>query len=270
MTYDAIERSAESRKPVELYTFFRDYQTFRYTSADRVVTIGGADYQPWALSRSAIESSSEMARGNLKITAPRDLEVADMYRVSPPTIPVTFVLQQYHVADNATIVLWSGRVLTVEFQGINAQIVLEPVYTSLRRIGLRRMYQRQCPHVLYGTACKVNRESYRLDGMVDAVSGLTVTMAAAALQPNGYYAGGFIEYPVELGIIERRFITDHTGTQLTLSSPPTNLSLLSMIKVYPGCDHTINTCQSKFANTLNYGGMPYFTTKNPFGGSPLY
>jgi uncharacterized phage protein (TIGR02218 family) len=270
MPYDVVERSAETRRPVELYTFFRDYQAFRFTSADRNVTLSGVEYAARPISRSAIESSGEMARGALKITAPRDFEIADLYRVAPPSIPVTFTLQQYHVADNQAIVLWSGRVMNVEFQGVNSQITLESIYTSMRRVGLRRVYQKQCPHVLYGTACQVNRESYRLEAVADAVTGTTVQVADAALQPNGYFAGGFIEFAVELGIFERRFITDHAGQSLTLSNQPFGLTPGSTVRVYPGCDHTLNTCAGKFSNAANYGGFPYIPQKNPFGGDPIY
>ncbi|MBK7804300.1 MAG: phage BR0599 family protein [Chloracidobacterium sp.] len=37
-----------------------------------------------------------------------------------------------------------------------------------------------------------------------------------------------------------------------------------------GCDHTLATCIAKFANGLNYGGMPYWPTKNPFDGTIIY
>lgn len=270
MSFDTVERSAAGRKPVELFAFFRDYQAWRYTSADRAITSGGAEFLPRPISRSAIETSSEMARGALKITAPRDLEVADLYRISPPTIPVTFTLQQLHYGDGEAVLLWSGRITTVDFQGAAAIITLEPVFTSLRRIGLRRIYQRQCPHVLYGTACRANRDSFRVDSTVDAISGTTVSVPAAAGYAAGHFAGGFIEYPVELGIAERRFITDHAGAGLTLSSTPVGLVVGAAVKVFPGCDHTLATCASKFGNALNFGGFPYFPQKNPFAGDPTY
>lgn len=270
MSFDTVERSADSRKPVELYTFFRDYQAWRYTSADREVSNAGAEYLPRALSRSAIESSSEMARGSLKITAPRDLEVADLFRVSPPTIPVTFTLQQFHNGDGAAVLLWSGRITAVEFQGTAATITLEPVYTSLRRMGLRRAYQRQCPHVLYGTACRANRDAFKLETVVDSIAGTAVSVAGASVHAAGHFAGGFIEYPVELGIAERRFITDHTGDVVALSALPTGLAVGAVVKVFPGCDHSLTTCDAKFGNVANFGGFPYFPTKNPFGGDPTY
>jgi len=97
-----------------------------------------------------------------------------------------------------------------------------------------------------------------------------VTVNAAAAQPFGWYAGGYLEYDVVTGISERRFITDHTSGALTLTTVPAGLVVGATVRVYPGCDHTLATCASKFGNAANYGGFPFMPTKNPFDGSPLY
>lgn len=270
MSFDAIEKSADQGRPVELYTFQRDYQAWRYTSADRDLVIDGATYVSRAITRSSIESTPEMARSNLKITAPRDLEVADLYRISPPTLAVTLVVRQYHQGDGEQATIWAGRISTVDFVGIAAEITCDPVFTAMRRVGLRRLYQRQCPHVLYGAACRVNREVHRVDGVASSVSGAGVSVSAASAHANGWFSGGYLEYEVELGIPERRFISDHVGSSITLNTRPEGLSDGQAVKLYPGCDHTTASCTTKFSNILNYGGFPYFTTKNPFGGNPIF
>jgi uncharacterized phage protein (TIGR02218 family) len=270
MTFDAVEKSVQGGRPVEIYTFARDFQRWRYTSADRTVTVSGQPYLPRAIARSDIEANAEKARSALRVTVPRDLEVADLYRVTPPTLPVTLVIQKYHFGDGELASIWAGRILGVKFSGIAAEITLEPTFTSIRRTGLRRIYQRQCPHVLYGNECGVNREAYRTDGTVDSIAGLVLTIPAASALATGWFAGGYVEFLVDGGIAERSFITDHSGAAVTLSSTPYGLTSGATVKLYPGCNHTIATCNSKFNNALNYGGMPYFTQKNPFGGDPVY
>lgn len=270
MTFDAREISTDQGRPVEIYEFGRDYQRWRYTSADREVTADSAVYLPRAITRSAIEVSAEKARSGIKITAPRDLEVAELFRIAPPTLAVTCVVRQYHEGDGEIATIWTGRVAAVEFSGAGAQITCEPTFTSLRRVGLRRIYQRQCPHVLYGTSCRVNRETYRVDDQIESISGLTINVPSADAQPDGWYAGGYLEWEVALGIVERRFILDHVGQALTLSSNPYGLAGGTPIRLYPGCDHLMTTCQDKFLNVVNYGGFPYFPQKNPFGGDPIF
>ena len=270
MTYTARELSATTGQPIELYTFARDYQRWRYTSADRDVSTLDGTFLARALSRTAIETSPERVRGNLTITVPRDIEVAELYRVSPPTLAVTCIVQQMHAGDSEVATIWTGRIASVEFNGPSAEISLEPVNASMKRIGLRRIYQRQCPHVLYGAACAVNREAFRVDGVVDSVTGATVTVPEASLAAAGHYSGGYLEWEVETGIIERRFIADHSGSLLGVTSSPYGLSPGQAVKLYPGCDHTLATCGAKFGNAPNYGGFPFFPQKNPFGGDPIF
>lgn len=270
MTYESREISAAQGRPIEVYRFNRDYQAWRYTSSDREVSIDSQTYQPRTISRSAIEDAKDMQRNTLTITAPRDLGVCDLYRVSPPTMPVLCVISQYHEEDDDLAVIWTGRVVNVEWKGAEAIITLEPIYTAMRRVGLRRTYQRQCPHVLYGTACRASREAFRTDAIADAVTSSTIISSEAGLKDDGYFAGGFIEYEVATGIYERRFIIDHTGAQLTLTTMANGLDAGAPVRIYPGCDHTITTCATKFQNAINYGGMPYFAQKNPFGGDPIY
>ena len=270
MSFDTQERSIQGGRPVELYTFAREGATWRYTSGDRDVVLLGNTYAARALRRSDIESTNEKARLGLRITAPRFLEVADLYRVAPPTQAVTLVLQQYHAGDGEVATLWTGRILSVLFQGLQAEIALEPLYTSIRRIGLRRLYQRQCAHVLYGPACRVVRTGFRVDGTVASVSGQVVNVSAASAYAAQHFAGGYLEFAAAAGVTERRFILEHSGAALTLSSGASDLAPGAAVSVFPGCDHTIATCTSKFSNAANFGGFPYFPTKNPFDGSPVY
>ena len=139
MSFDTRERSIQDGRPVELYTFTREGAVWRYTSGDRDRVLLGETYLARALRRTEIESTAEKARLGIRVTAPRSLEVADLYRVSPPTQVVTLLLQQYHEGDGEVATLWTGRIMAVAFQGLQAEISLEPIYTSIRRIGLRRL-----------------------------------------------------------------------------------------------------------------------------------
>lgn len=270
MTFDARERSAADGRPIELFTFARDYQTWRYTSADRDIVVNGATFLARAISRTEVQSSAEMAKSGVKVTAPRDLEVADLFRISPPTLTITLIIQQFHEGDGELATIWTGRVANVDWAGLSAIIACDPVYTALRRVGLRRTYQKGCPHVLYGSECRAPRDAFKVAGVASNIGGFVVQVPAAESKPDGWFAGGFIEYAVELGIIERRFIADHTGDLLTLNGAPYGLSVGESVLMFPGCNHTLDDCVNKFDNVLNYGGFPYFPIKNPFGGDPIY
>lgn len=274
MTFDAREKSAQDGKPVELYAFTRGAIVWRYTGADRdQELVPGTVYASAVIRRSNIEQGAELNRSALKLTVPRDLPVAALFHVAPPSDAITLVLSEFHAGDpDAEVaVRWIGRILSVVFRGSDAEITLEPVGTSLRRTGLRRAFQRQCPHVLYGPRCKVDPALYRIEGEVVAVSGLTAEVAEADALDDGYFEGGFFEWEIATGVYERRFIFTHVGAELTFDSPPLGLAATDPARFYPGCDHSLgpNGC-GRFNNHDNHGGTPYIPLKNPYGPEPVY
>lgn len=272
MTYDAREISSDLGSPVELYEFVRGAYRIRLTSADRVIAFGGFDYSRMPMSRSAIESSIEAARAGVTVTVPRTMEVAEWHRSAAPADVITLTIRQTHLNDPDAqfVVVWQGRVVVVEFQGAAALITCESVYTSIRRAGLRRQYSKNCPHALYLGECKVVPGSFSSSGAVTAISGFGVTVSAFGALPAGYLAGGYMEIFRASAQVERRSIASHAGSVATLSQAILGLVVGDIVTAYPGCDHTIGTCASKFANVLNYGGQPYIPIKNPFDGSPVY
>jgi uncharacterized phage protein (TIGR02218 family) len=271
MTYDATEISASLGRPVDIFTFARGPQEWRYTSADRDVTVSAQVYTAVPIIRPSISQGGELNRSGLKLTVARDFPIAVLFRAGIPSETITLRIRQYHDGDGSVVVVWSGRVVNVSRVGELAEITCEPIYTSVRSTGLRRRYQKGCPHVLYGPACKVVAASFDLAGTVSAVSGLTVTATAFGTQPDGYWEGGYIEWSPSAGIFERRFIDGHTGTSVTLMTQPLGLAVSTAITIYPGCDHTLGAggC-TKFSNTLNYGGTPDIPEKNPYGSDPIY
>ncbi len=270
MAFDLLEKSAANGAPVELYEFTLGPNHWRYTSADEDQVMNGQTYTRAPVRRSKLEFSEELNRANLKIHLQRDNPVADLFRLYPPGAVVLVRVWRRHRGDGEFVLLWHGRVLNCEFVGGEAVLHTEPALTSLRRNGLRRFYQRQCPHVLYGPACRVAQSSYRASGALTVVSGAHVELTAAGLQADGYYAGGILSWGSQSGVVESRIILSHVGTALTLAAPIQDLAVGDTVDIYPGCDHTLATCDTRFGNADNYGGWPFIPGKNPFGGTTLF
>jgi len=269
MSYDAHE-SGHGR-PVDLYEFARAHLRWRYTSADRDITIAPHTYTSVTIERGPVEVSQEVERAHLEVYCAPTLEVVDQYRVAPPSDAITLILRQIHYGDDDPVVVWSGRILSVSWQSDRAVMRCEPVYTSVRRMGLRRRYQRTCPHVLYGRGCNLSHTAWMLSSTANNISGVHVQAPGISAMGDGYYAGGWIEWDTPSGVVERRHIMSHVGPTLELVSQPIGLLLGQAIRIYPGCDHTLATCDSKFGNVANYGGMPYIPARNPFAGlDPIY
>lgn len=104
-------------------------------------------------------------------------------------------------------------------------------------------------------------------GVLDAVDGTLLTIPAAA---NGMkFNGGFVEWTTPDGITDWRAIIDHAGDQVRLMTQAPLLEVGMVLTVVEGCDRTITRCE-ELENTNNFGGVPYFMNKNPFGNDPIY
>lgn len=268
MTFAALETSAQSGRPVELYDFSIGAAHYRYTSADGDVSYGGNTYTAVPISRNAVEATSETARLALEIVCDHSLGVLALFSTMPPEEVVAITLRRLHAGDGEAVTMWIGRILNVTWNPAAAEIHCESVYTSLKRTGLRRLYQMACPHVVYDAGCGLSRASFKATKTVSAVSGVTLSIASIGAA-DGYYAGGYLEW-ASGGVTLRRAIRSQVAGSVVVSFPLPGLAGGASVDLYPGCDHTLATCASKFSNHLNYGGMPYFPEKNPFSGTPIY
>jgi hypothetical protein len=273
MSYDARERSADQGAPIQLYKFQRGPMSWLYTSANRNVVAESQTYLSAPIRMpDELEQGSEMNRAALRLTMPRSLDVVLPYIGAAPAEVVTLLLRQYHDGDGQLAVLWTGRILSVSFVGELAEMTLEPVYTSLRRMGLRRAYQKGCPYVHYGPQCGVSAAAYKFQATITAINGLTIEASEFVAPPGGrVLPGGYVEWGLAGGLIERRFIFGHNGAAVELDQIPVGLQIGSKVDAYPGCKRITGAggC-ADFANLPNYGGMPNIPGKNPFGSEPIY
>lgn len=260
MTYQQREISVHQGQPVELYHFSQGAESWRYTSSETEFKKDGATYQPITIKRTAPEISQERGASGLTVTVPRDNEVAGLFRVFVPRTSIWLTIYRLHQGDSELLTFWQGRVRAVNWQGAEAQIACEPMTSMLQREGPRLMYQSLCNHMLYSQACTVVSEQYRQTITILAVSGYNILASELAAKPDGWYQAGFLSRDG----LDFRMITAHRGNKVTVLLPFEDLVIGDKLYAYSGCDRSIQTCQNKFNNHINFGGFPYIPTKNPF------
>lgn len=262
--YDASENSPAAGHPVELYRFEQGMQRWTQTSGQTPVNLQGEDYLPASITRSGIEQGQEFERDRLEITVPRDHPVATRFIASPPEGVVAVTIYRQHASAADSIVLWKGRVSHARFSGSVAVLRCEAVSISLQRTGLRARYQLICRHALYSPGCGSIQEHFRVDGVVAAIAGATVQIATAASVADGYFVTGMLASDTG-----KRMIVGHAGVHLTLVTPFPDLTPGMAVRLYAGCDHSLNICRQRFNNLANYGGFPFIPGKNPFAGDAI-
>jgi uncharacterized phage protein (TIGR02218 family) len=269
MSFASFETGPEGY-PIELYLFKRGLsERYTLTSSDSVIDYLSEQYLPIQIERGKVEVNTEMERSPIKIKIQRNAELLTNFVTFPPTEIMTLTISRFHKNDTPTpevAVVWQGRVLSAEWQGSQATLDCEPVFTSLKRPGLRRKYQAQCPHILYGAECKLDRFVYDVTDNLTAVSGSVISAPAFAISVD-YFFGGYVDFGNRLF---RSIIGDDGAGNLTLSVPMTELEIGSTLTAFPGCAHDLDACENKFNNVINYGGFPYVPAVNPFGGTALF
>jgi uncharacterized phage protein (TIGR02218 family) len=177
-------------------------------------------------------------------------------RVRPLAAVVT--LLGYDLENALWLTLWKGRVVGVALQGAEATIDTEALVTATRRRGLRAHYQLLCRHALYDHRCTLDPDDFDYSGTVSVIDSLNVTIPGVNGAADGYYAGGYVLF--ESG--DYRTITAHAGNVVTIYSLSPGLEVGHTAMVVAGCDHTQDTCRTKFSNLVNFGGFPWLPPKN--------
>lgn len=275
MAYNDTEIS-EYFEPRELFKFTRGTVNWYYASGDEDVTFEAKVYEAEAISRGDIATTQDVNKAGLKIEVAKSNAFIQQYIAASPSDVITLTVYRIHGDEAGSIVSFIGRVVNIDFQESKAVISVQSNQSSLKRPGLRRVFQTTCPHVLYGDMCRVNRTLFKTDAVLSGLSGLTLTSSAFVVSVNATYdptwfVGGYIDYLVD-GATDRRFITAHdnvAGT-ITVNLPLVGVAIGDTVSAYAGCDHAPETCVGKFSNIENYGGFPFIPEKNPMDGTPIF
>lgn len=275
MTYSAFETSREGGRPIEIYRFIQGGATFEYTSAEDELTVNLITYLPEAITRGKIGQSPSDRKTVLEITVPSTNTFALRFRPSVPAARARITIQRLQRSDFPSpevVTIFDGYVSSVAFEedGKVAKIACTPVTAAQSRPVPRFSYQGMCNHVLYDDGCKVDDTDaqWRLTATATAVDGAVVTVSGAGAFGADWWVGGFMEIN---GGDDSRLILSQSGDDLQLLLPFPGSITGGNVTIFAGCDHLIETCDSKFSttedalsNVINYGGFAFVPTKNPF------
>jgi len=272
MSFSSRERSLADGAPLRLYKFKRGVIVWLYASGDRNITIGTEIYRSLrgGILDNGIRRTGETTADRMKITAQADIEVAQLYRAFPPSAEIELIIYDHHYGETIPQVAWSGSIETVRWPSLDrCEISAQTLMATLDVPGLRLTHERNCGAALFDRKCKVNRDLWRVDMTIQSMTGLTISSGTAEGYPNGWFDGGFIEWPIGSGEFERRAIERHVGSDMRLMGGTAGVPL-APARVYPGCNRTAAMCLAKFNNLNNFRGDPNLMGKNPFNGNPVF
>ena len=270
-SFDTAEKSTQDSRPRDLYQLTIGNQTYYLTSGVRSVSYGGHLWAAYQISRGTAPVADEGGTPKqLEITLPMSHPLCQRYMAqgTPPKI-CTVVIYRLQVDAGTAILLWSGDVVSLKFDQHMATLLVTP--TASRLLGRRLptvTASRSCGHALYDGMCNLNRDSFKVTTTVIQVDGRKVKVDIGSSHANPWSVFGDVYHPSSgerMDIVAQQDLgPPSTVVWLTMQAPIVGLNTGDSVEVSPGCDHTIQTCLSKFNNKDNFGGMPQLPSTNPF------
>jgi len=249
---------------VELYAFVSSSAQFYLTPHEFDVDLDGNLYASLSIERNEPALGAEAAKSALDLKLPPDGDLVRHLLATSLTGETTAITLRIARRDTwgdywwLSGTRWMGRVLGVEIADDVARVRCESAQISLKRIGLRRLYSRKCSHVLYSSACGAS--AIAASAFVSNSSGRNVELDGGVPgSVSGGVAGGWLQTPQGA----RHMIVSDYGSGVELLYPVA-IEVGTEVLLTVGCDHSTETCASRFGNLDNYGGFPAIPSKNPF------
>lgn len=245
---------------------------YRYTNYDFDLIVAGELYYSDGpiISRDGITLSLGVEVDNLSVTIDvTDEETFESLRIvqafhSGQMDGARFKLERIFMdastptdTSAGTIKLFEGRIIEPEFDRNTIQTSVASDLDELNVQMPRNLYQPSCSNTLFDHACGLNRENYALETTIAA--GSTASRILCDIhQPQGWFTQGVIEFLEGGNKGLKRTIRLHEFDVLLLTLPLLeDPEVGQRIKVYPGCDKRLETCQNRFNNFSRFRGAPF-------------
>lgn len=277
MTYQTQEISNQDGRPVSFYEIVWGNTVWRYTSADRDLTIGADTYTAVPISDSGMVQGGS-SNNDLTVELPASLPLVALFDSTPPSDEIKLTVRRRHYGDTQAFVYWVGYVANVKRKedDVGATVLGNTLLSTFKRSGLRLAWTRGCPHVLYDDECRVDPADFAMTAEITALTGNSITIDAFTWpgvvgDPEQWFVGGYIEWEANVdGTLDRRAIKSSVSLlEYVLLGTTHRLEVGMAVTLYPGCNLTTGTCKTKFDNLANYGGCEQMSGKNPFTEEPI-
>lgn len=152
---------------------------------------------------------------------------------------------------------FAGRGSPTQYEGGSLTLQVKSELERLLTQAPREVYQPTCLNTVYDAACGKPRSSMRVTGTV-ASSANRSTISTALGQAAGFFDKGLLRFTGGDNAGVARTVRGFVGGIFTVALPlPRDIAPGDAFEAYPGCDGTLATCTSKFANAARFRGQPF-------------
>lgn len=272
MAYNNYEISNDDGQPARGYEFTLGVTKWYYWSGPQDLALASHHWIAAPISDDGVKFTGDATTDVLSITAPDSIGPAKLFVGTPPSDVIGITVWAFHAGEPETVVEYVGEVTQVDWPTPGTAVLsCESLFASMDRDGLRYGWQRSCPFALYDErTCRADKTLFEVPAVILSAANGIITANEFASKPNGYFNGGFLKWTHPVRGTEHRGIEEHAGTQAKMFGSSDGLYYGLPVKAYPGCYRTLDHCQNRFNNLVNYGGIPDLPGRSPFDGNPVF
>jgi uncharacterized phage protein (TIGR02218 family) len=231
-----------------------------FTDHDQDITYLGLDYvASTGFLPSAIKSGADLSVDNLDVDGFLDdeaLKPEDLTAGRFDGARIDIMMVNWANLAHGHVLLrrgWLGEVKRAD-QRFSAEV--RGIANRLQQTS-GKLYSRLCRTDLGSAECTVDLAPLTDTLTISAVaSGDTFTVPTA--RSSGFYTFGTCTFLTGANAGAAIEILSHVGLSVTLFTPmPRPMAIGDQVRLVAGCDKTIETCHSRFANVLNFRGEPH-------------
>ena len=239
-----------------------------FTNHDTSISYNGATYQPIPIARTNISYHSDLQVDKVDVSFGLvGLTIGDRDLTIPQVIRADFLknahlyIYLYDTANSALLSTLFEGFLTGDIsynQGV-VTCSFGSILDKLQQKFPHLIYSEFCNHNLFDTYCGLIKADYKSTGTV--IAGTTKSLIYAnvfsfSIQSEGYWDKGEIMFTSGDNENISRTIKKHYSGYVDLMSPfPFFPKEDDTFDVYPGCDKSGETCDTKFSNYDNFFGF---------------
>lgn len=240
----------------------RDGLVFGFTDHDQDIVFGGLTYAAaTGYTRTAVRSTLGLAVDNLDIEGA--LDAASIATDDLRAGLWDFALLEISLinwADTSMGVLKQSKGMLGRVRDGRSTFVAE-VRGLTQYLGqsISRIDSAACDANLGDTRCQIVLASYTVTGTITGVTSRRVFADSARGEASAYFDGGKFTFTSGANNGLAVEIKTHTSPgQFAAQLPfPYDVQIGDTYSVHAGCDKAFATCVAKFANAINYQGLPH-------------
>ena len=263
-------------RPIELLTFQSGSMLFRYTNVGRPVTVGANTYTPISYTASEPTISKDSDDSQITIRLPRTATILSLYNGQYRSNVTTVTQERFHDNDPSQDlqVFFKGIVGSVNRENGQGVMLVLPFQAGNFRVP-RYNFGSLCSSFLYDTpGCSVDRNLFNYQTTITSITngteigftGLRARAAALDAGVNGlltsdeldnYWLAGYIA--TTDGEVREIMEADFGGNPdvVRILQPFRDASVNDGCTVFAGCLMSVDICDRKFDNAINFRGWPY-------------